>query len=310
VANNVGNVVSVIDTATNTVTAAIIIGLTPELRANNSEGVAVSPDGSKLYVTNSNGDSVSIIDTATNKIINTWYVGREPKGIAVAPDGTVFVTISGAHTVSVFGTVSGAVAVGNDPTGVAVNPVGTKAYVTNSVDGTVSVIDTSNNTVTATVSVGNWPWGVAVTPDGKKVYVANEESNTIPIIDTATNTVVATMGAGGLPIAFGNFIGPLPSSTPILPVANFNSNATEGSVPLDVQFTDLSTNATDLQWNFGDGSSNVSVPNPEHIFTSIGSFNVVLTASNANGSDSKSMAINVQKATPTITWSNPATVLH
>ncbi len=80
---------------------------------------------------------------------------------------------------------------------------------------------------------------------------------------------------------------------PILPKANFSSNVTQGSVPLDVKFTDISKNATHLEWNFGDGSSSVSVANPEHIFTSIGLFNVVLTASNVNGSDSKSMTINV-----------------
>jgi PKD repeat protein len=32
-----------------------------------------------------------------------------------------------------------------------------------------------------------------------------------------------------------------------IPVANFTSNITEGYAPLDVQFTNLSTDATDLQ---------------------------------------------------------------
>jgi YVTN family beta-propeller protein len=47
------------------------------------------------------------------------------------------------------------------------------AYITNSIDNTVSVIDTATNIVAATVNVGPNPHGVAVTPDGKKVYVAN-----------------------------------------------------------------------------------------------------------------------------------------
>ncbi|MFF3684429.1 YncE family protein, partial [Streptomyces sp. NPDC002187] len=41
---------------------------------------------------------------------------------------------------------------------------GTFAYVANSVDGTVSVIDTATNTVTTTIPVGSGPFGVAVTP--------------------------------------------------------------------------------------------------------------------------------------------------
>src|ERR1700719_4066893 len=47
------------------------------------------------------------------------------------------------------------------------------AYVTNNVLGTVSVIDTANNTVVATVTVGMGPTGVAITPDGLHAYVAN-----------------------------------------------------------------------------------------------------------------------------------------
>ena len=51
--------VSVIDTATDTVSATIPVGLGPF-------GVAVSPDGSKVYITNQNSNTVSVIDTATN----------------------------------------------------------------------------------------------------------------------------------------------------------------------------------------------------------------------------------------------------
>jgi len=71
-------------------------------------------------------------------------------------------------------------------------------------------------------------------------------------------------------------------NTPFIPVANFTSNVTEGYAPLDVQFTNLSTDTTDLQWNFGDNSGCTYVANPKHIFTSTGLFNVVLIAKNSN----------------------------
>ncbi len=67
------------------------------------------------------------------------------------------------------------------------------AYITNFNSGTVSVIDTANNSVIATVPVGTNPWGVAVSPDGIKVYVTNVGSNSISVIDTANNTVIATL---------------------------------------------------------------------------------------------------------------------
>ena len=57
VVNRYSNSVSVINTATNTVTATVSIGV-------GTEGVAVSPDGSRLYVIN--GSKVRAINTATN----------------------------------------------------------------------------------------------------------------------------------------------------------------------------------------------------------------------------------------------------
>ncbi len=64
----------------------------------------------------------------------------------------------------------------------------------NSAGGTVSVINTANNTVTATITVGGAPIDVVVTPDGKTAYVTNQ--GTVTPIDTATNTA-------GTPISFG-----------------------------------------------------------------------------------------------------------
>jgi len=88
------------------------------------------------------------------------------------------------------------VPVESGPAGVAVNPTGTKVYVTNSGSNTVSIIDTATNTVTATVPAGNYPFGVAVTPDGTTVYVVNVGSGTASVIDTATNTVTDTVNVG------------------------------------------------------------------------------------------------------------------
>ena len=75
--------VSVIDTASNTVIATII----PVGVRNYLEGVAVSPDGSKVYVANSGANSVSVIATASNTVTATIPVGNEPMafGIFIQP---------------------------------------------------------------------------------------------------------------------------------------------------------------------------------------------------------------------------------
>ena len=60
------NTVSVINTTDNTVAASTVtVGASPY-------GVAVSPDGSRVYVGNSGGvNTVSVIDTGTNTVIAT-----------------------------------------------------------------------------------------------------------------------------------------------------------------------------------------------------------------------------------------------
>ncbi len=157
-----------IDTATDRVVGTPIpVGLDPY-------GVAVTPDGAKVYVVNLADSTVSMIDTSTDRVVGMPIpVGSLPHGVAVAPDGTrVYVTNSDIH------------------------------------NSTVSVIDTATNRIVGTpIPVGNSPVGVAVTPDGTKVFVAKEGSSTVAVIATATNTVIATIPIGNVPRAFGKFIG-------------------------------------------------------------------------------------------------------
>jgi YVTN family beta-propeller protein len=93
---------------------------------------------------------------------------------------------------------------------VAITPDGSRAYVTDDVDSSVSVIDTATNTVFATVAVGRSPTVVAITPDGTRAYVTNFNSESISVIDTAKNTVVATLEGGFYPwgVAITPGIGP------------------------------------------------------------------------------------------------------
>jgi YVTN family beta-propeller protein len=199
--------ISVIDTASNAVTATVIVGATPM-------GVAVTRDGTHVYVTNNGEDTVSVIDAATNTVTTTVTVGPGPFGLAVTPDGAhVYVANRGEETVSVIETATNTVTntvmmVGPAPYAVAVAPNGARVYVTNngqytlldeqhgSSQNAVSVIDTATHTVIANVSVGSAPTGLAMSPDGTRVYVANGGDDSVSVIDTATNTVTATFQVG------------------------------------------------------------------------------------------------------------------
>src|SRR4029077_12695111 len=57
---------------------------------------AESPDYF-VYVSNERSGDVSVIDGATDAVIATFRVGKRPRGIHAAPDGTrLFVTLTGS----------------------------------------------------------------------------------------------------------------------------------------------------------------------------------------------------------------------
>ena len=211
VTNRSDNTVSVINTSTNTVLAVVTVGTEPR-------GVVVNPAGTRVYVTNNGlgagGSSVSVIDAANNTVTATVPVGSQPWGVAINPAGTrVYVANYGDDNVSIIdatnntevGGIGGRVVVQHAPLGIAINPAGTRLYVGNSLgdlavnnDGSISVIDTANNTVINTVVVAEAPYGIVVNPAGTRVYVVNCCANAVSVIDTSSNTVI------GVPIAVGN----------------------------------------------------------------------------------------------------------
>jgi YVTN family beta-propeller protein len=74
-----------------------------------------------------------------------------------------------------------------------------KAYVADSGDGTVAVIDTGTNAVVGTIAVGGEPVDVAISPNGTRAYVADEGTGTVAVIDTANNSQVGAIPVGLAP---------------------------------------------------------------------------------------------------------------
>jgi YVTN family beta-propeller protein len=187
-------------------------------------GVAASPNGRFVYVTNRGSDNVAVIDAKGDPpaVITHFGVGYAPVGVAVSPDGDyVYIVDSEGNSepeaeckdpngkalcgwlralATVDTKADWMLPLGKKPLGVAVSPDGKNVYVTNSGDGTVygtvSVFDTSSidtsppvEVIDSPVDVGFVPIGVAVSPDGNRIFVANRGSSiggpSISIIETA-----------------------------------------------------------------------------------------------------------------------------
>lgn len=159
VSNNASNNVSVINTSTNVVDNVIPVGTSPFF-------IVFTPDSLEAYVTNVADASVSAINTLTELVTDTIPVGSTPLSIFVLPNGTqVFTPDASGSTISAINTASKLatpIAIGNNPIFGASTPDSLFAYVTNQTDGTVSVINTLDNSVENTLVVGAGPLFIAM----------------------------------------------------------------------------------------------------------------------------------------------------
>jgi len=138
------------------------------LKSSYSSPIALSSDDLFLWSVNPDFDSVTVVRTDTQRVITTIAVGRDPRSVAVSPDGRY-------------------------------------AYVANAADGTISVIKVINadpNRFFAALdrsaaqdgrlTTGSEPRSVVVSPDGKRVLVANRSQDTITWIDAKDQRILGT----------------------------------------------------------------------------------------------------------------------
>jgi YVTN family beta-propeller protein len=184
------NAVAFVDTATSTVTTLA----TPQY---NPSGIAISPDGSKAYVTSyiDTQPNVVVIDMASRKVTAALPVAAFPKSIFLTPDGAMaWVTFYQSTTLYVIDTLSMTVtatvnAGSRADTGMAISPNGTRAYVATAPDQLV-VFDTATLAKVGSVTVGKSPSDVLVTPDGTRAYVNSQTDAVLSVVDLTTNTLI------------------------------------------------------------------------------------------------------------------------
>jgi len=159
--NSAGDNIHVIDPTTNTVVGVIEDIETPH-------GVAISPDGSRIYITDEALRTLDVVDATTLKVSKRIPLSGRPNNVDVAKNGAqVYVGIAQAP-------------------------------------GAVDVIDTASLTNVKSIPVKGAIHNVYVTPDGKYAVAGSIPESTINVIDTSTNTLAWTLklSAGIRPMVF------------------------------------------------------------------------------------------------------------
>src|SRR5688572_11052485 len=215
VVNGATNNLSVIELSSNTVRRTIAlynatfphhISLSPD-----KEFIAVAITGMDLsgghggHGTGNGPTKVMILDAVTGEFHYEFNTNHLPHNAAFNPSGTelwVPQADTAQGTVLVYNTtgytLKNIINVGRAPSELTFSFDGSMAFVANTMDATVTMIDPATKAVMATIPVGEDPVGAWPAPNGK-MYVDNEADFTVTEIDVSNANVTSTFNLGFMP---------------------------------------------------------------------------------------------------------------
>jgi YVTN family beta-propeller protein len=161
-------------------------------------GLAISPDGHKLYATQLYGQMVRLIDLDQRRILATAQLPAEPYTCILSPDGrTLFVSLWGGGKILMFDVATlearGEIEVGEHPNAMQLSRDGTRLFVACANTNAVWVVDIASRSATEQISialgaqapVGSTPNGLALSPDGLTMLIANADNNSVTVVDVS-----------------------------------------------------------------------------------------------------------------------------
>lgn len=159
-------------------------------------GLAISADGTLAYITSyiDINPEVLVINIAQRQIIATIPVTTYPQSVYLTPDGMLaYVTFPFDNAIYVIDTFTLTIArtvAFTAPYGLAFNSTGTRAYIASqSIPGTVQVMDTTSYQIVGSYTVGDGPVDVVISNDDEFLFVTNNGSGSVSIIDLVNNNV-------------------------------------------------------------------------------------------------------------------------
>jgi DNA-binding beta-propeller fold protein YncE len=161
-------------------------------------GIAVAPDGSRLFAVHVLGQLVSAVDLKTGHVLQSIALPAEPYTCLLSADGTtLFVSLWGGARVLMFDAWSlapkGEVAVGEHPNAMALTHDGKRLFVACANTNAVWVVDVAKRQATEQVKVsiypdappGSTPNSVSLSADETRLLVANADNNTVAVVDVS-----------------------------------------------------------------------------------------------------------------------------
>jgi YVTN family beta-propeller protein len=180
-------------------------------------GMALSANGSTLYVLEQESGKLAVIPTATHVVMTELQTASGtdiPFDIVLAPAAAgrneAYVTLAGSKALAVIdlgtGMTAARIPVGKNPEGLIITADGHRALVAASDDDSLAVIDLVARTVEKTVPLaleagqkGASPSALALSPDGSKLYVALAAENSLVELSTADWMPVGRLPTGWYP---------------------------------------------------------------------------------------------------------------
>ncbi len=194
-------------------------------------------------------------------------------------DGTTSTALSPTHLYSNFGSYSVTLTVTNPNTGclstvnsaINVKPIPSAGFsANNNCQNLPLTLSDTSSVSTGTIAAWNWNFGVLGTSILQNPTLISANPGTFPL----TLTVTTNEGCSS---SFSSTVEVYPN-----PAAEFITNPLFGSPPLNVNFINNTTGATNWFWDFGDGSTSL-LQAPVHIYPDTGLYQITLIATSNNG---------------------------
>lgn len=172
------------------------------------QGIAMTPTGDKLFVTNRRG-LVKVIDASSYQVIDDIKVGGLPSNIAMSPGGLqAFVTNYGRGKIGRIDFIDtsthrilGVAEIGIRPLQAAVSPLGDQLFVACAGSNEIYVLNINSRKVVKQIPVGLGPNGLAFSPDGSYLYVSNAGTNDLSVVDTLDLEELKRVPVGNSPFS-------------------------------------------------------------------------------------------------------------